>query len=70
MWLAGVTKFVCLMEEEERKRMRFVPYEEVAQHIAGEHGRTVEFESLPIPGTIIFHGGQGERERFITMCIY
>ena len=46
----GVTLFVCLMEEEERKLLKLVPYEDVAREIAAEYGREVHFEAFPMPG--------------------
>ena len=48
----GVTRFVCLMEQEERKLRKFVAYEDVAQEIAAEYGKEIHFEVFPMPGLV------------------
>jgi protein-tyrosine phosphatase len=44
---SGVTRFVCLLEEDERKEC--TPYENDASSIAAEYGRTISFDYYSIP---------------------
>ena len=48
--ILGVTTFVCLMEQEEREKKRFVRYEDVAVEIAAEYDRTLTFLYFPFAG--------------------
>ena len=41
------------MEEDERERMKFVPYEDNAREYARTVGRELQFISFPIPGVMV-----------------
>ena len=68
------------MEDDERTRMRFVPYEDIAKEYAKELGRSVQFISFPIQGKLytrlsvlpvfvapILHTEYIERDAFLSI---